>query len=95
MEKRVELTDIVLHNFFGLSCFFHKLEKFQDKIRANTFLGENIGPDVKVLVPDVKVLVPDVKVLVPRCGSTGPWICHIVPGNAAGKVKDIFEKNES
>ena len=39
------------------------------------FVGENIGPDVKVLVPDVKVLVPecgkywspDVEVLVPGC----------------------------
>ena len=65
IEERVELTDIALHNFVGLSCFFHKPEKFRDKIRANTFLGENIGPDVKVLVPDVKVLVPG-------CGSTGP-----------------------
>jgi hypothetical protein len=71
MELRVELTDIALHNYFGLSLFFHKLEKFHDKIRAKTFLGENIGPDVKVLVQDVKVLVPDVKVLVPGCGSTG------------------------
>ena len=50
-----------MHNCFGLSCFFHKPEKFRDKIRAKTCLGENIGPDVKVLVPDVKVLVPDVK----------------------------------
>jgi hypothetical protein len=50
---------------FGLSCFFHKPEKFRYKIRAKTFVGENIGPDVKVLVPDVKVLVPG-------CGSTGP-----------------------
>ena len=64
----------LLHIFFGLSCFFHKPEKFWDKIRANTFLGENIGPDVRVLVPDVKVLVQDVKVLVPGCGSTGPWM---------------------
>ena len=32
--------------------------------QSETFLGENIGSDVKVLVPDVKVLVPDVKVLV-------------------------------
>jgi hypothetical protein len=41
-----------LHNFVGcMSCFSHKPEKFQDKIRAKTFLGENIGPDVKVLVP--------------------------------------------
>ena len=61
---RVEFTDIVLHNFLDLSCFFHKLEKFRDKVRAKTFVGENIGPDVKVLVPDVKVLVP--------CESTGP-----------------------
>jgi hypothetical protein len=38
---------------------------------------------------------PDVEVLVPRCGSTGPWMCQIVSGNAAGKVRDIFEKNES
>ena len=58
---------------------FHKLEKFRYKIKAKTFLCENIGPDVKVLVPDVKVLVldvkvlvPDVKVLVPGYGSTGP-----------------------
>ena len=100
----------MLHNFFGLSCFFHKPEKFRDKIRANTFIGENIGPDVKVLIPDVKVLVSDVKVLVPGCGSTGfpdvkvlglgcestgPWMCQIVSGSGAGKARDIFEKNES
>ena len=59
-------------DFWGLSYFFRKLEKFRDKIRAKTFLSENISPDVKELVPDVKVLVPDMKVLVPRCGSTGP-----------------------
>jgi hypothetical protein len=51
-------------------------------------------PDVKVLVPDKKVLVPDVKLLVSRCGSTGPWMCQIVSRMAAGKVGDIFEKNE-
>jgi hypothetical protein len=62
---------------------------------AKTFLGENIGPDAKVLVTDVKVLVPEVKVLVPGCWSTGPWMCQIVSGNAAEKVRDIFEKNES
>jgi hypothetical protein len=61
-----------LHNFFSLSCFSHKPEKFRNKFRAKTFLGEKIGPDAKVLDPDVKVLVPDVKVLVPGCGSTGP-----------------------
>ena len=72
MEERVELTYIALHNFFSLSCFSNKPEKFRDKFRAKTFLGENIGPDAKVLVPDAKVLVPDVKVLVPGCGSTGP-----------------------
>jgi hypothetical protein len=44
---------------------------------------------------DVKVLVPDVKVLVPGYGNTGPRMCQIVSGNAAGKVRDIFEKNES
>ena len=32
------------------------------------------------------------KVLVTGCGSTGPWMCQIVSGNAAGKVRDIFEK---
>jgi hypothetical protein len=42
---------------FGLSCFFHKPEKFQDKTKATNFLGENIGPDAKVLNPDVEVLV--------------------------------------
>ena len=69
----MELTDIALHICFGLLCFFHKLEKFRDKIRAKTLLGENIrNRDLKVLVPDVKVLVPDVKVLVPGCKSTGP-----------------------
>ena len=72
MEYRVDFTDITLYNSFCLSCFFHKPEKFQDKISANTFLGENIGPDVKVLVLDVKVMVLDFKVLVPGCGSTGP-----------------------
>ena len=66
-----------------------------DEIRAKTCLGKNIGPDVKVLVSDVKVLVPDVKVLVPGCGSTGPRMCQIGSGNAAGKVGNIFEKNES
>ena len=64
-EYRFELTDLALHNFVGLSCFFHKPGKCWDKIRANTVLCENIGLDVKVLVLDVKVLVPDVKVLVP------------------------------
>ena len=32
-----------------------------------------------VLVPDLKVLVPDVRLLVPGCGSTGPWMCQIMP----------------
>ena len=77
MEYRVELTYIALHNLFGLSCFFHKLEKLQDKIRAKTV--ENIGPDVKVLVLDVAVLVPG-------CGNTGRRMCQIVSRNAAGKV---------
>jgi hypothetical protein len=79
-------------DFFSLSCFSHKPKKLWDKFRAKTFLGENIGPDAKVLVPDVKVLVPG-------CGSTGPrmckyWplMCQIVPGNAAVKLRDIFEK---
>ena len=45
-----EHTDIALHNFIGLLGFYHKPEKFQDKIWANN------GSDVKVLVPDVKVL---------------------------------------
>jgi hypothetical protein len=74
-------------------AFFHKPETFRDKIRAKTFLGENIGPDMKVLVPDVKVLLPDVKVLVPdvevlipRCEISGPWMCQIVSGNSAGEV---------
>jgi hypothetical protein len=33
----------------------------------------------------------------PGCGSTGPqmWMYQIVSGNAAGKVRDIFEKYES
>ena len=44
---------------------FHKVDKFWDKIRAETLLGENIGTDMKILVPDVKVLVPDIKVRVP------------------------------
>ena len=73
----------MLHNFVGLSCFFYKPEKFQHKIRAKTFLGENIGPDVKVLVPNVKVLVPDVKVLVHGCGGTDYWspdVEVLVPG---------------
>jgi hypothetical protein len=39
-----------LHNFFGLSYFSHKPEKFRDKFKVNTFSGENIGPDAKVLV---------------------------------------------
>ena len=41
------------------SLSFHKPAKFRDKIRANTFVGENLGMDVKVLILDVKVLVPD------------------------------------
>jgi hypothetical protein len=53
-----ELTDIAMHNFFSMSCFSNKPEKFRDKFRAKTFLGENIGPDAKVLVPDAKLLVP-------------------------------------
>jgi hypothetical protein len=69
MESGVELTDKALHIFFGLSCFFHRPDKFMDEIRDKTFVGENIGPDVKVLVPDKKVMVPDVKVLVHECGS--------------------------
>ena len=63
----------MFHNFFGLSSFFHKPEKFRYKIGAKTFLGENIGPDAKVLVPG--------------CESTGPWMCQIESGNAAGKVR--------
>ena len=58
---------------------------------------------VEVLVPECgstgpqmwKYWSPDVEVLVPGCGSTGPWMCQIVSVNAAGKVRDIFEKNES
>ena len=65
MEYRFQLTDIALHNFVGLSCFYHKPEKYQDKIRA--FLDINIGPDVKVLLMDVKVMVPGY-------GITGPWM---------------------
>jgi hypothetical protein len=84
-----------LQYFFNLSCFSDKPEKFRDKLRAKTVLGENIGLDAKLLVPDAKVLVPDVEVLVPGCQSTGPWMCQIVSGNAAGKVMDIFEKNEN
>ena len=40
----------------------------------------------------MKVLVPDGNVLVPGCGSTGPWMCQIVSGKAARKVRDIFTK---
>ena len=38
MELIVELDDIALHNFVGLLCFFHKPEKFRDKIRAKDLL---------------------------------------------------------
>ena len=58
MELRVNLTDISLHKFVGLSCFYYKAEKFRDRILVTTFLGEITGQDVKVLVPDVKVFVP-------------------------------------
>ena len=85
LTKRVELTDIALHICLGLSCFFHMPEKIRDKMRAKTYVGENI----------VKILVLEVKVLVPRCGSTGPWICQIGSRNVFGKVRNIFEKNES
>ena len=79
--------------FLGLSCFFHKPEKFR-KQSDEILIGENIGPNVKVLVPDMKILVPDVKVLVLGCGFTGPWMCQIWSGNAAGKVRTIFETNK-
>ena len=49
MELKVEHNDIALHNFFGLSSFYHKPEKFQDKIWANTFLSENAGTVTKVI----------------------------------------------
>jgi hypothetical protein len=45
MEQRVEITDIALHNFLSLSYFSYKPEKFRDKIRSKTVLGENNGPD--------------------------------------------------
>ena len=51
-------------------------------------MGENIRPDVKVMVPDLEVLVPDVEVLVPGCDKLCP---EMLPK----KVRDIFEKNES
>ena len=63
-----------------MSClFFNKQKKLQNKIRAKTFLGENIGLDVKVLVPDVKVLFPDVKVLVPDVKVQVPDVKVLVP----------------
>ena len=37
------------------------------------------------------IVVPDVEILVPGCENTGPWMCNIVSGSAAGKVMDIFE----
>ena len=65
--------------------------------------AEYWSPDVKVLVPGCestgprmwKYWSPDVEVLDPGCGSTGPRMCQIWSGNAAGKVGNIFEKNES
>jgi hypothetical protein len=36
-----------------------------------------------------------VELLVPGCRSTGPLIFQIGTGNAAGRVRNIFEKNES
>jgi hypothetical protein len=47
--------------YFVSVRFLYKPEKFRYKIRAKTFVGENIGPDEKVLVTDVKVLVPGCK----------------------------------
>jgi hypothetical protein len=64
---------------------FSQAEEVRDKIRAKLFVGENIGRDVKVMVWDVEALVPG-------CGSTGPWMCQIVSGNVAGKIRDISER---
>ena len=84
-----------MHVFFVLSCFFQKPEKSREKIEAKTFLGENIGTNLKVLVLDVKVMVPG-------CGSTGSqtwkyWSLDVsnCVRKCCRKVSDIFEKNES
>ena len=56
-------------------------------------------PKLPIIPPPLRLIqvlgILRLEVLVLGCGSTGPWMCQIVSGNAARKVKDIFEKNES
>ena len=56
---RVELTDVVLHIVFGLSCFYHKPENFWNKIFATFFWWRYWSPDVDVLVPGCIKIGPE------------------------------------
>jgi hypothetical protein len=68
-------------------------KKFKDKIRATTFLCENIGQDVKILVLDVKILVPDVKVLVPDVEVLVPGCVKLCPEMLIVKTKLQFVRS--